>query len=595
MTAGLALTVASCSRPRSPAPTCPIQLVDATPSTGIRFVHYDGSSGQKYIVETVTAGLALFDYDGDGDEDIYFLNGAPLRGSKPGPTPTNALYRNDGQWKFTDVTDRSRPGRHGIRARRGCCRLRQRRRPGPVRQQLRAERAVSQQRRRNVFRGDRQRAGVGCGDKVGAGACFLDIDRDGDLDLYVANYVNFTYENHQIIWEKGFPTYISPRGYQPEPDVLYRNNGDGTFTDVSTESGIGLHAGTGMGIVGCDFDNDGDTDIFVLNDVAANFFFVNDGTGKFEEAGLATGTAYNGNGDATGSMGVDCGDYDNDGWLDLMMTTYQNELPVLYRNLGNGTFEDVTIAANAGDGAYPYVNWGVGLVDFDNDGDKDLFLANGHLQDNVGLYDDSTAYEVRNILLMNQGDGRFVNVSDQCGDGLLPARSSRGAGFDDLDGDGDGGRGDPQFPPRADHPEERIAGRRPLDSIATPRYKSEPRCGGNANSSYGGRADLVGRGPQRPRLPEPLWAPAARGTRRQRPRGPVGNPLAGRRRHGAGKRAGGSGADRGTGGRGLRRTEFNFAGQAVSHRDSLNPAKLNSVRLSPYSSRQRGVGVNPKR
>jgi hypothetical protein len=205
---------------------------------------------------------------------------------------------------------------------------------------------------------------------------------------------------------------------------------------VSKESGIGLHAGTGMGIVGCDFDNDGDTDIFVLNDVAANFFFVNDGTGKFEEAGLATGTAYNGNGDATGSMGVDCGDYDNDGWLDLMMTTYQNELPVLYRNLGNGTFEDVTIAAHAGDGAYPYVNWGVGLVDFENDGDKDIFLANGHLQDNVGLYDDSTAYEVRNILQMNQGDGRFVNVSDQCGNGLLPERSSRGTGFDDLDGDG---------------------------------------------------------------------------------------------------------------------------------------------------------------
>jgi hypothetical protein len=279
-------------------------------------------------------------------------------------------------------------------------------------------------------------AGVARGEKVGAGACFLDIDKDGDLDLYVANYVQFTYENHQAIWEKGFPTYISPRGYQPEPDVLYRNNGDGTFTDVSQESGIGLVAGTGMGMVCGDFDNDGDTDVFVLNDVAANFFFVNDGTGKFEEAGLRAGTAYNGNGDETGSMGVDCGDYDNDGWLDLMMTSYQSELPVLYHNLGHGTFEDATVPAKAGDGAFPYVNWGVGLVDFDNDGDRDIFIANGHLQDNVGLYDDSTAYEVRNIVQMNQGDGRFVNVSGQCGDGLLPALSSRGAAFDDLDGDG---------------------------------------------------------------------------------------------------------------------------------------------------------------
>ena len=432
-------------------------------------------------------GVAAADYDNDGDLDLYVNNYGP-----------NVLYRNNGDGTFSDVTDK---------------------------------------------------AGVGCGDKVGAGASFLDIENDGDLDLYVANYVKFTYENHQIIWEKGFPTYISPRGYQPEPDVLYRNNGDGTFTDASQESGIGQHAGTGMGMVCGDYDNDGDTDIFVLNDVAANFFFVNDGTGKFEEAGLQTGTAYNGNGDETGSMGVDCGDYDNDGWLDLMMTTYQNELPVLYRNLGNGTFEDVTVAANAGDGAYPYVNWGVGLVDFDNDGDKDLFLANGHLQDNVDLYDDSTAYEVRNILLMNQGDGRFVNVSDRCGDGLLPALSSRGAAFDDLDGDGDGGRGDPQFPPRAD----RSCGtsRRAITTGFNCGCEVQERTAtrvGTPGSGDGGRADSTGRGPQRPRLPEPLRPAAARGIGRQRPRGAGGSPLAGRRRHGAGERAGGPGADRRPGG-----------------------------------------------
>jgi len=192
-----------------------------------------------------------------------------------------------------------------------------------------------------------------------------------------------------------------------------------------------------MGMVCADYDNDGDTDVFVLNDVAGNFFFRNNGRGQFEEVGVGVGAAYNMDGDELGSMGVDCADYDNDGWLDFLMTSYQAELPVLYRNLGGGNLEDVTWASGVGDGAFPYVNWGVGLVDFDNDGDRDVFIACGHLQDNIDSYDRSTAYEVRNLLLMNTGDGRFVNVSDRCGDGLLPKLSSRGAAFDDLDNDGD--------------------------------------------------------------------------------------------------------------------------------------------------------------
>jgi enediyne biosynthesis protein E4 len=429
---------AGCSPSAPPVPTAPagpIRLTEVTRETGIRFVHCNGSSGQKYIVETVTAGLALFDYDGDGDEDIYFLNGAALRGSTIDKAPTNTLYRNDGAWQFTDVTQAAGVGDTGFGL--GVA-------VGDYDNDGHLDLYVNNYGPNVLYRnnGDgtfaeaTQTAGVGCGDKVGAGACFLDIDNDGHLDLYVANYVQFTYENHLVVWEKGFPTYVSPRGYLPEPDVLYRNRGDGTFDDVSEESGIGRHAGTGMGMVCGDFDNDGDTDVFVLNDVAANFLFVNDGTGRFEEAGLRTGTAYNGNGDETGSMGVDCGDYDNDGWLDLMMTCYQNELPVLYRNLGGGSFEDVTVTANAGEDAYPYVNWGVSLVDLDNDGHQDMFLANGHLQDNIDLYDDSTAYGVRNIVRRNLGDGRFATLTDQCGDGLQPAHSSRGVALDDLDADG---------------------------------------------------------------------------------------------------------------------------------------------------------------
>jgi len=413
-------------------------LRDATAQTGIHFAHTDGSSGQRYIVETVTAGLAEFDYDGDGLVDIYFLNGAPLRGTHAGggEPPRNALYRNGGGWKFQDITEPAGVGDTGFGL-------------GVTSADYDNDGApdlfVSNYGLNVLYRNNGDgtfsdvtaAAGVAGAATVGAGACFLDMDADGDLDLYVANYVQFTYENHRVVSLDGSPQYVGPREYAPEPDQLYRNNGDGTFTDVSRESGVGRHAGTGMGIVGADFDQDGDTDVFVLNDVASNFLFRNDGAGRFDEVGLECGFACNGRGDELGSMGIDCGDYDNDGWLDFFMTSYQNELPVLYRNLGNGTLEDVTIRTAAGDGCFPYVNWGPGLVDLDNDGDRDLFVVCGHLQDNIELVDQTTGYKVHNVLLMNAGNGTFQNVSDAAGDGLRLKRSGRGAGFDDLDNDGD--------------------------------------------------------------------------------------------------------------------------------------------------------------
>lgn len=421
---------------RDPDAEGPIQLHDVTRQTGIAFKHTDGSFGQRYIVETVTAGLALFDYDGDGFTDIYFLNGAPLGDQTPDEPPRNALYRNEGGWRFTDVTQAAGVGDTGFGLGVAAADY-----DNDGDQDLYVNNYGPNVLYRNdgdgTFTDVTERAGVSCGHKVGAGACFLDSDGDGDLDLYAANYVKFTFDNHVVQAIDGFPSYAGPRDYEPEPDSFYRNNGDGTFTDISVECGIGEHAGSGMGMVCADCDRDGDTDVFVLNDVAGNFFFVNDGTGKFEETGLLAGAAYNVVGDELGSMGVDCGDYDNDGWLDFYMTSYQSEMPVLYENLGNGSLEDVTIVASAGTGAFPYVNWGTGLVDFDNDGDRDIFIACGHLQDNVDLYDDTSTYHVRNILLMNTGGGQFVNASDSSGDGMLPELSSRGAAFDDLDNDGD--------------------------------------------------------------------------------------------------------------------------------------------------------------
>ncbi len=337
---------------------CPIQLRDVTSQTGIAFKHTDGSSGRRYIVEAMSAGLALFDYDGDGLIDIYFLNGSPLPGAKTDRPPRNALYKNLGGFRFQEVTDEAGVGDTGY----------------------------------------------------GLGVTVADYDNDGRPDLFLNNYGS---------------------------NVLYRNNGNGTFTDVTKQAGLTKPDASivGAGVCFLDVDNDGHADVFVANDVGANFCFHNEGNGKFEEVGVFNGVAYNSWGDSNANMGADCGDYDNDGRLDFFVTSYQNQLPVLYRNLGGGMFEDVTLKTGAGTGCYPYVNWGCGLVDFDNDGRKDLFIANGHLEDNIELRDSSTSYECRSVVLRNVGEA-FVNVSGLCGDGLAPRRSARGAAFADLDNDG---------------------------------------------------------------------------------------------------------------------------------------------------------------
>jgi len=414
----------------------PIQLRDVTGQTGVTFVHTDGSSGKRYMIEGVCCGLALFDYDGDGDVDIYFLNGAPLKGTKADVPPVNELWRNDGNWKFTNATKKAGVGDagYGLGVTVGDY---DNDGDGDLYLNNFGPNVLYRNNGDGTFTNVTKQAGVANGDKVGAGANFLDIDADGDLDLYVSNYVKFTYETHRIRYSKGHPMYAGPMDFPPTPETLFRNNGDGTFTDVSRVSGVATSKGTGMGTVCADFDDDGDTDIFVANDVAGNFLFQNDGTGKFKEVALSAGVAYDLHGDEQASMGVDCGDFDNDGRLDFYQTSYALELATLFKNLGGGIFEDVTARTAAGEGTYPFVTWGTGLVDFDNDGDRDIFVACGDIQDNVELYEDMRTYHARNVLLMNTGDGKFVNVSDRCGDGLTVKLSSRGAAFDDLDNDGD--------------------------------------------------------------------------------------------------------------------------------------------------------------
>ncbi len=430
------LVLVAQSRSDEQVPASTILLRDISGQVGIDFKHTDGSSGQRYLVEAVSAGVALFDYDGDGWIDIYFLNGSPLRGTVTDEVPRNALYRNEGAWRFTDVTQESGLGDPGYGLGVAVGDYDNDGDPDVYLNNY-GPNVLYRNNGDGTFTDVTQAAGVAAGDQVGAGTAFLDIENDGDLDLYVSNYIGFTYETHVPRMMMGVPSYVGPQDYPPLPDMLFRNNGDGTFTDVSVESGIAAHPGTGMGLVCADYDDDGDTDIFVCNDVQANFLFRNDGKGRFEEVGVLTGAAYDIGGTPTGSMGVDCGDYDNDGRLDFFMTDYQREFPVLYRNLGGGILADVTLEAGAGAGTFQHVNWGTGLVDFDNDGDLDIFIANGHVHDNIELRDDTGAYMARNTLLMNRGGGRYVDVSETSGDGMAAVLSSRGTGFDDLDNDGD--------------------------------------------------------------------------------------------------------------------------------------------------------------
>jgi len=413
----------------------PIVLRNVTAQTGITFRHTDGGSGRHYIAETVCSGLATFDYDGDGLIDIYFLNGRPLRGTPVREPVRNALYRNLGGWRFADVTETAGVGEAGYGLGVAVADYDNDGHPDVYCNNF-GPNVLYRNNGDGTFADVTAAAGVARGNFLGAGANFLDIDGNGILDLFVSDYIDFTYENHRTATIRGRSDYAGPRDYDPQPNHLYRNDGDGTFTDITDESGIGDHAGSGMGTVCLDYDQDGRTDIFVCNDQRWDFLFRNEGSGKFSEVGLLAGVACNYAGVPTSSMGADAGDFDNDGHLDLVVTDYFNEMSVLHRNLGDGQFEDVAAQAGIGVGAMTFVKWGLGMVDFDNDGLRDIFIGCGHIYKDIDTVTNWTSYEVRPILFRNLGNGRFANVSDSSGDGLRVKMVARGIVFDDLDNDG---------------------------------------------------------------------------------------------------------------------------------------------------------------
>jgi hypothetical protein len=412
------------------------QLVDITKSSGLTFRHSHGGSGERYYVETVGSGVGLIDFDGDGWLDIYFLNGAPLPGYR-GPRPlTNELYRNLGNLRFAKM-----PAAIGLADTNygmGCA-------VADYDNDGDADIFITNFGPNKLYRNDGGRfvdvtLKANVGDARFASSCaFLDYDRDGWLDLYVANYVNFTIANHIPcgLANTKVRAYCHPDVYDGVPDLLYRNNRDGTFTDVSEAAGITKVSGKGLGVVCGDYDNDGDPDIYVANDKTPNILWQNQGDGTFIDVALQTGVGFSESGLAQAGMGTDFGDYDNDGWLDIFVTNFSHETNTLYRNDGNGFFTDATYRAGLAEPSFIMLGFGTKFFDFDHDGRLDLFVANGHVLDNVELLKEGVTYAEPSQIFWNQGAGKFKDVSKLAGPDLQKPRVARAAAFGDLDNDGD--------------------------------------------------------------------------------------------------------------------------------------------------------------
>ncbi len=417
------------------APSAKVKFTDITASAGITFKHV-ASPDKKYIVESMSGGVAFFDYDNDGDLDIYLVNSLTVDLVKTKGKTKSDLYRNDGDGKFTEVAAKAGVSDigWGMGAATGdfnndgfedlyvtCL--------GPDR--------LFKNNGNGTFTDVTNKAGVS-DPRWSTGASFVDYDRDGDLDLFVANYVDFDINNlpefgkGQTCQYKSIPVQCGPRGLKGAGDSLFRNNGNGTFTDVSKQAGVSDTDGFyGLGVMTSDFDEDGLIDIFVANDSTPNFHYRNNGDGTFKEIGFTAGTAVNENGSEQGCMGVTAADYDHDGKIDIFVTNFADEYNTLYHNDGPNSFTDVSYAAKVAAVSLPHVGWGTKFFDFDNDGWVDIFVANGH------VYPQLPSYRQPRLLHRNNRDGTFTEVSAEFGTILTELRASRGVAFGDIDNDGD--------------------------------------------------------------------------------------------------------------------------------------------------------------
>ena len=433
------LAPAGCA-PARPAPTGAVSTApglafrDVSATSGLaKFRHTDGSSGRKFFVEQMGSGVAMLDYNGDGRLDVYFCTGAALPGYQ-GPKPANRLFRNRGDGTFEDVTRDAGVacGRYSVGAAAAdydndgdtdlyiCC-------FGPN--------LLYRNNGDGTFTDVSRGAGV-AEPRLSSSAAWGDYNGDGFLDLYVANYVKYRLDRDLVCSKfKGHKSYCGPTLYEREEHTFYRNRGDGTFEDVSRAAGIRKKSGNGLGVLWVDYDDDDRPDIFVANDQSPNFLWHNNGDGTFTEVAEDAGVAFGEEGSARAGMGVDGGDFQNDGRMDLMVTNFSEESNGLYQNEGGGVFRDVSFASGMGPATIMFLGFGTAFLDYNRDGWLDLFFANGHVMDDIERYSDSVTWAQSSQLFRNRGDGTFEDASDSSGVSL-GKRVARGAAFGDLDNDG---------------------------------------------------------------------------------------------------------------------------------------------------------------
>lgn len=403
---------------------------------------FGGEHKNKYLLETTGCGVAFYDYDNDGWLDIFLVNGSRLEGFPAGTEPTSHLFRNNRDGTFTDATAKAGVGHSGWG--QGVC-------IGDYDNDGWEDLFVTYYGKNILYHnnGDgtftdvSQKAGVaGKGMRWNTGCAFVDYDRDGHLDLFVANYIDMDLATAPVP-ESGPCLYKSvlvacgPPGLQGGKNILYHNNGNGTFTDVSEAAGIIRANGTyGLGVLTADFDNDGWPDVYVANDSTPSALYQNKHNGKFEDVAIEAGCALSADGKPQAGMGVSAADYDLDGNLDLLKTNFAGDTPSLYHNVGGGNFEDATFGAGLG-AHTQFLGWGCGFLDFDNDGWPDILICNGHVYPEVEQLKTEAGYPQRKLLYRNLRNGRFADVSLNAGSGISDPVAARGCAFGDFDNDGD--------------------------------------------------------------------------------------------------------------------------------------------------------------
>ena len=437
----LAATVRVAGGQRATIPTpsdAPPRFTNIAPADGVDFRHVNGGTPDRHLLEIMGSGGLFFDYNEDGWVDVFIVDGGSLVNAKVDATARDRLYRNRGNGTFEDVSAASgiTHAAYGM----GTC-------AADYDNDGWTDLYVTAVGPNRLYHNDggkrfsdvTAKAGVAGSPVFSTSCAFVDVDRDNDVDLFVVNYVDARIDNNAFCGDttKKIRIYCHPLNFTPLQNVLYRNNGNGTFTDVSREAGIAGHKGNGLGIVSGDYDDDGLPDIFVANDTTPNFLFHNEGRGVFKDVALPSGVAVAADGRPRAGMGTDFGDYDGDGDLDLFVTNHEMEAHTLFRNLGKGLFEDVTFPSGIGPPTLPFVGFGAGFLDIDNDTDLDLAIVNGHVMNSASHFRPGATEAQRNLLLRNEGNGRFRDATRQAGPGFEIENVSRTLAAADIDNDGD--------------------------------------------------------------------------------------------------------------------------------------------------------------